>query len=380
MASETASTAPKSDENQRRLFAFLVIAVVALGFANFSLLIDSRPLPKSNANEAPSERSFDGASERLANTVIVPTLQRPIPPGKSVVWCATMPAAWQALEKSAHKGPLMLEGDEAISHELSSSAPPELEPEHYYTFGGFVREGAAERIRQDMATRFPGVKIPVWSNNPDLAIGYAYLEVTMRFELFFEHHSEPMTFKDGRGGEAKVHAFGIREKDHGKSGMREQVLVLFREGGQFALDLSGGTKPYQMILARIECKGTLQESLDHVEARIKQARPKHLNNAAILTVPSMNWRVEHRFRELEKPSANGLIVEAAQSIQFKMDRKGVVLASEAMIHDWQNGHPNEPHPDHYPFDRPFLILMKKRDGRNPFFVMWVDNAELMQRR
>jgi hypothetical protein len=30
------------------------------------------------------------------------------------------------------------------------------------------------------------------------------------------------------------------------------------------------------------------------------------------------------------------------------------------------------------FDRPFLIYLKKRDAARPFFVMWVDNAELLQ--
>jgi hypothetical protein len=34
---------------------------------------------------------------------------------------------------------------------------------------------------------------------------------------------------------------------------------------------------------------------------------------------------------------------------------------------------------HFHFDRPFLIYVKKRGADySPFFVMWVDNAELMQ--
>ena len=36
-------------------------------------------------------------------------------------------------------------------------------------------------------------------------------------------------------------------------------------------------------------------------------------------------------------------------------------------------------PRHFHFDRPFLIYVKKRGADySPFFVMWVDNAELMQ--
>jgi len=29
------------------------------------------------------------------------------------------------------------------------------------------------------------------------------------------------------------------------------------------------------------------------------------------------------------------------------------------------------------FDKPFLIVMKKRGAERPFFVMWVANAELL---
>jgi hypothetical protein len=32
------------------------------------------------------------------------------------------------------------------------------------------------------------------------------------------------------------------------------------------------------------------------------------------------------------------------------------------------------------FDRPFLVYMQKRGAEQPFFVMWVDNAELLVRR
>jgi len=32
------------------------------------------------------------------------------------------------------------------------------------------------------------------------------------------------------------------------------------------------------------------------------------------------------------------------------------------------------------FNQPFLVYMKKRNADQPFFVMWVDNAELLVRR
>ncbi len=31
-------------------------------------------------------------------------------------------------------------------------------------------------------------------------------------------------------------------------------------------------------------------------------------------------------------------------------------------------------------ESPFLVYMQKRDAEQPFFVMWVDNAELLTRQ
>ena len=38
-----------------------------------------------------------------------------------------------------------------------------------------------------------------------------------------------------------------------------------------------------------------------------------------------------------------------------------------------------PIPAYYFFNKPFLVYMKKRGAKHPFFVMWVDNAELLEK-
>ena len=64
------------------------------------------------------------------------------------------------------------------------------------------------------------------------------------------------------------------------------------------------------------------------------------------------------------------VVEAMQTIEFRLDRSGAMLESEALV-------AIAAIPRNFVFNRPFLISMKKRDADRPFFVMWVDNAELL---
>ena len=98
----------------------------------------------------------------------------------------------------------------------------------------------------------------------------------------------------------------------------------------------------------------------------------------VLLIPNLNWEVRHHFTELEgrdKLLLNAgfrdyYIAKAMQTIRFKLDRSGAELASEAK-------HLVCPMATHFVCDRPFLIYVEKRGAERPFFVMWVDNAELL---
>jgi len=95
----------------------------------------------------------------------------------------------------------------------------------------------------------------------------------------------------------------------------------------------------------------------------------------------MVWRITHRFKELEgedkrfvNPAVKDLYINLAmQSIQFRVDRSGAELTAESKTY-------MKPTASFFDFKKPFLIVMKKRDCPRPFFVMWVDNAELLQRK
>ena len=99
-----------------------------------------------------------------------------------------------------------------------------------------------------------------------------------------------------------------------------------------------------------------------------------------LLIPSMHWRIGRHFKELEgkdkqflNPKLKGLFLDTAlQMIEFRLDRSGAELSSESKV-------VVKPGATYFHFNRPFLVLMKKRDGKQPFFVMWVDNAELLDK-
>lgn len=375
----------------RRWMLLLGIAllVIAAGGLGWWFAVRGRPY------ETPP-LTFDGNSDRLKQTVIVPTLDTPIPEGKTAIWCASFQLAWNRLKDDVAKGPIQLENAQPIADRLNRGDQTEqdLDPESVYAAAGLVRDGVLDRIRGDMARKFPNVPSPQFDVPPEGAVAYAYLEASAKFDIPFFENDEPFEFTDSAGNKTAVGSFGIRKKDdYAYEKLRAQPKILYRGsekrvGGEipeFIVDPCKTSTPNQIILARVDRKTTLAETLHDIERQFK-AHPVQDHESVIhpidtLLVPNMVWQMTHRFSEVEgsdkrllNSQVQGLHVDRAmQTIRFRLDRNGAELRSEFKAYV-------KPAATYFDFNRPFLIIMKKRDAKHPFFVMWVDNAELLQKK
>jgi hypothetical protein len=155
------------------------------------------------------------------------------------------------------------------------------------------------------------------------------------------------------------------------------------------------------VLACVPQQGTLGETLVFVEQKISEFKQnpdyKQLRYlkpvyrfysgegpSDSLIVPEVLYKLMHRFEELEGKAIEKqprrrqyFIGKTLQTINFLLGRTGMVLESDAQVVMPPLKLP--PEIRYFHFNRPFLIYIKKRGpDYSPFFVMWVDNAELMQ--
>jgi hypothetical protein len=149
------------------------------------------------------------------------------------------------------------------------------------------------------------------------------------------------------------------------------------EIGEFALDLSSRTQPYQLIVAKVGRAATLETIIQDVDSKIAAHRivVPFLLPQVTLRVPNIVFRLTRQFADLEgiRVIDAGPIGRAWQMIDFKLDRFGAEVKSGAGIGVLGIVKGS------YVFDRPFLVVMKKRGNKNPFFAMWIDNAELLSK-
>jgi hypothetical protein len=334
--------------------------------------------------------SFDGSSDQLQHTVIVPTLDTPIPEGKNAIWCASFQIAWNKLKTDVTKGPVLIQGAEEIAERLNKSPVTEadLPDGSYYAAAGLVKDGIVERIQREMAERFPGAQAPAFDLGPPelVAVAYGLLQSELRFAEPFNDWDKRVPFEDSAGSRTPVAVFGIQDERgdrYSLEGLLKQVDVLFWTEAEYAVQLRSVDNDQSMSLALIPRPGSLADALAHIEGRRERRFHARLGFGDRLAVPVQHWRARHRFREIEgkdkmllSPNFNDCWLDSAtQMVQFRLDKRGASLTSEAELALRKNGGQDR----EFLFNRPFLIVLKKRDAANPFFVMWVDNAELLQK-
>lgn len=337
---------------------------------------------------------LDVSSDKLQRTVVVPTLDSPIPEGKSAIWCASFQMAWNRLKNDITKEPVRIANAQAVADRLNAATLSEedLDQSCVYAAAGFAKDGIIERIQSDMAKMFPAISRPLMDAAPGAVVAYAYLAAASKFEHSYFENDEPLRFRDTAGRESPVSSFGVRKKDdYAYNKLRTQANVLYcssesvgrgEEAHEFIIDLCRTSKPIQILVAQVKRKATLAEITVDVDRKIASSGgPEYgpLGPRDTLQVPNMAWTIYHRFRDLEgadrgfqNAGLRGNYLERAmQTIDFRLTRSGAELVSEAKVHVL-------PGATYFHVNRPFLVLMKKRDSKYPLLVMWIENAELLQ--
>ena len=138
----------------------------------------------------PPAIAFQGDTDGLRQSVVVPTLDSPMPHGKSVVWCGTLQLAWNHLGTDVLHGPPKVRGAEEVAARLNQSqlAEGDLPPSSFLATAGFAKDGIIQQVTSQMKQRFhKDVKIDPLGPNHILA--YAYLEANAAFSIpFFDAH------------------------------------------------------------------------------------------------------------------------------------------------------------------------------------------------
>lgn len=345
----------------------------------------------------PPALAYQGETTGLEQTMIVPTLDSPAEKGKNVIWCGSFQMAWDQMAKEVIGEPIQLSAAQEIVSRLNQNRMDEadLTPGSYYAAAGMVGKGILEKIRGDMGAKFPGVQLPPFDARPDDLVAYAYLTAAVKFTTpYFEHEG---SFTDGENRKTAVSGFGLFKGHNSVNDkLAEQIEVLYTSEKnmdnlsepptEFALDLCRTSSPCQIIIACVSWQDNVNQMvttlLDNIKTWKNEEWERNFGEHDSLFVPNVNYDLTHHFRELTDTDnqvlnqgfAEYFIAKAFQNIRFRLDKSGALIASDSSI---AMSLGKIRYSRNFVFDKPFLIILRKQGAEKPFFVMWVDNAELL---
>ena len=230
---------------------------------------------------------------------------------------------------------------------------------------------------------------------PDLAIAFAQMNAEVPFHYAYDANPRRLKFKGGDGREVSVRNFGFKPPSSAerKGRQKYQVSILYTpvayRGGpaEFMLDLDRESAPSQVVVAVVMPKATLRQTIDYaLELEAKHDKGGGLNTLVTyepLQVPELEFELTYSppdlrlARFLASPLSEwsaASIDQVQERLYFKLDRFGAEVKATSSINVCGATHIE------YIFDRPFLVLMRVRGEREPYFAMWVDNTELMRKR
>jgi hypothetical protein len=344
------------------------------------------------SGERPLDRSPLLPAEKLKETDILPYAASPITPGRNYVYCATFQIAWEELQKALASGPLQLQDDPEMAVLLNRNPfdRANLSAESFLAMAGRTDQGIVKKIRQAMADRFPDAALTV--PEPDAAIelcAYSYLAKSANFREAFDRLRKPLSFQTAEKT-VEVAAFGVDQFEEasprGEALCKQMSILDYQSDDDFIITLNTKSEVDQIVMAKVKPEASLQATIEAVEGRIKHSslpdyeQEPQMNEC--LMIPVISIGVERVYQELtgkplQNPSLKDLSIgEARQGIRFRLDEWGAKLESSSMV-PVESAKPEKPR--RFVFDKPFLIYFKEKAKAAPYFAIWVETPELLQR-
>lgn len=358
--------------------------VVVLGLAVLAIYYVNRPF-------AGEGRAIQADVTELEQTSLSAHLEAPIIPGRNLLWCATFQLAWNELCTLAGEDLHFRDREPEMVAVLNkkSTTRNDIDAESYVAIADFVRNDVFGQIERQVEARFHGQFVPRYvppktlTPRPQDVVAYACLCKNLEFETPFERIDQPLVFRG-----TPVPCFGVDEEyKSSQAKILEQILILdYQTEDDFVIELVTKSKGDRLILAKVTPGETLAETIEAIGRRIAASEPIQAGACDVLNVPKCDFDLTRHFTELEGLNltvqnatfADDLtILSALQNVRFEMNEKGVRLRSESHMSIGCGGPMTPESPHIMIFDKPFLVVLQRRDREMPYFAMWVDNAELL---
>lgn len=302
---------------------------------------------------------------KLRQTQFVPTLENSISDNKNIIYAPAFLYAWEKVKQKL-KAPINLTNNNSNEFKLlnqSTSFKNTLTDDEY----------SAEAEIVDSIIR-----------------AKAFFNKTLPFQSKLQRLDNPILFN-----KTKVLAFGMQSYD--EEAVKFTKILYYKDDDHFIIKLIPKDNADEIQLIKgvtdvVNLSDAIKKTNRLIDLGNKEkSNPKiswkySLNNIDIFSIPSIKFNIESNYNEIKGQAftANSKkyhVENAYQRTGFILNENGAVVENEAYttVTDSSVTEPIKILPKKMVFDKPFFIIIKHTKNVNPYFVMFVKNAELLTR-
>ncbi|RAI12709.1 MAG: hypothetical protein DK841_05145 [Candidatus Melainabacteria bacterium] len=294
------------------------------------------------------------------------------------IWVGTFQLVWNELTDKIVKAPVkFLDFDSQMANNLNQKQfkKSNLNEKSYYVKSGIVSPALKAEIEKNIKSKFHEtsdiLKMFDFTYNPEKIFVYAMLKKDFRFTNAFDKLA---TGNFGNSQE-KVKYFGINDNSNPK--LYKNVNVLFyNDDNDFAVKLYTKGKD-EVLLYRTNDDKTFDKYYAELNDKTaKYSGDKNFVKNDTLTIPDIKLYQETSFNELEGHQIVGTnmqIDKTIETVDFRMNNKGVKLKSEAAIMlRCMSLAPREGRD--FTFNNNFVLFLIEKNQNTPYYAMKVSDV------
>lgn len=294
------------------------------------------------------------------------------------IWVGTFQLVWNELTDKIVKAPVkFLDFDSQMANNLNQKQfqKSNLNEKSYYVKSGIVSPALKAEIEKNIKSKFHEtsdiLKMFDFTYNPEKIFVYAMLKKDFRFTNAFDKLA---TGNFGNSQE-KVKYFGINDNSNQK--LYKNVNVLFyNDDNDFAVKLYTKGKD-EVLLYRTNDDKTFDKYYAELNDKTaKYSGDKNFVKNDTLTIPDIKLYQETSFNELEGHQIVGTnmqIDKTIETVDFRMNNKGVKLKSEAAIMlRCMSLAPREGRD--FTFNNNFVLFLIEKNQNTPYYAMKVSDV------
>ena len=302
------------------------------------------------------------------------------------IWCGTFQLIWNDLKNDLAKQDIVFTPQLDVVNSLNKETftTDDLSEEYYYKKLGTPSLELKEEIKNAIKEKFNETSDILddfdWKNaKPEDYFLYVMLKKEFEFETEFEE-LENGNFKDYEN----IKYFGIEKDETGN--LKNQVQVLYYNSkDDFAIKLLTKEND-EVILSKNPQGKTFNEIYKNIlNKQNEYVGEKNLQKGEQLKVPNISINTKKEFTEIENKLftfSNGdeyKILKALQTVDFKLDRKGGKIISEAGMMVQKQSMEYEPEEKRELFlDDTFALFLIESGKDTPYFAALIDDITKFQ--